>query len=281
MSAIGAVVKNQQSDNDKLKARQKATWEDGDYARFAKFLEPGAIEVLDSWNIGADSKLLDVACGSGQTAIPAAKTGMDVTGIDIADNLIDHARKRAVDAGLSVRFDVGDAEQLPYGDKDFDVIISMFGAMFAPNPEIVVDEFARVLKPGGRVYMANWTPTSMPAQMFKLVAGVVAPPPGFISPVLWGDEDTVTERLAEDFTDIQLTRKTYPQWQYPFGPSELVDLFRSYFGPVKRAFEVLDPEQQLAFHDKLEAIYTANSEVTNDIMTIIGGEYLEVIAIRR
>ena len=129
--------------------------------------------------------------------------------------------------------------------------------------------------------MANWTPNGMPAQMFKAVAGVVPPPSGFIPPVLWGDEDTVLQRLDKDFSDIQLTRKIYPQWQFPFDASGLVSLFRTYFGPVKRAFEVLDEDEQINFHEKLEAIYRANSEYRNGVLTMLGGEYLEVIATRK
>lgn len=274
-------LETQQSELDIIKAKQKATWEEGDYASFAKFMEAGAYEVLDNWNIPADNRLLDVACGSGQTAIPAAKKGIQVTGVDIAENLIQHARKRANETRLPVQFDVGDAENLPYNDNSFDVVISMFGAMFAPRPQEVVAEFARVLPSGGQLYMANWTAHSMPAQMFKSVSTLVPPPPGFIPPVLWGDEDTVKQRLSDEFTDIKLTRKLYPQWHYPFGTHELVALFRRFFGPVKLAFEAISKEQQLEFHQTLERIYRANSETRNGILTITNGEYLEVIATRR
>ena len=264
-----------------IKAKQKATWDDGDYAGFAKYMEAGAVEVLDAWNIDIGNKMLDVGCGSGQTAIPAAKKGIRVTGIDISDNWIEHARQRNDKARLDARFDVGDAEDLPYNDNSFDVIISMFGAMFAPRPHQVVQEFSRVLPRGGQLLMANWTSNSMPAQMFKCVAGVVPPPTGFIPPVLWGDEATVSERLADDFTDVKLSRRLYPQWHYPFGASELVSLFRTHFGPVKRAFEAIDTTAQSELHHQLEAIYLANSVIENGVLTITGGEYLEVKATRR
>lgn len=264
-----------------IKAKQKVTWEDGDYASFARFMEAGAIEVLDNWDVDADKSLLDVGCGSGQTAIPAAKKGIRVTGVDIAENLIHHARQRAFKAKLNARFDVGDAEDLPYDNNKFDVVISMFGAMFAPRPERVTSEFSRVLKPGGQLYMANWTPASMPAQMFKCVSGFVPPAPGYIPPVLWGDEETVAQRLAKEFTDIHLTRKTYPQWHYPLTAAELVELFRTYFGPVKRAFDAIDSQQAAELQQLLEAIYRSNSELHNDILTITNGEYLQVIATRK
>lgn len=281
MRSSNTAVKTELPDIQTIKSKHKATWEDGDYANFARYMEDGAIEVLDSWNISTGKSMLDVGCGSGQTAIPAAKKGIKVTGIDIAENLIQHARKRAVEAKLTTQFDVGDAEDLPYKDKSFNVVISMFGAMFAPRPEKVVSEFARVLEPGGQLYMANWTPTSMPAQMFKCVSNIVPPPPGFIPPVLWGDDETVKQRLVDDFIDIQLNRKTYPQWHYPFSSNELVHLFRTHFGPVKRAFDVSDQDQQILLYQDLENIYRNNSEQHNDILTITGGEYLEVIATRR
>lgn len=281
MSTNNAAQINDPSDVTAIKAKHKATWEDGDYASFAKYMENGAVEVLDDWNIPQDTSLLDVGCGAGQTAVPAAKKGIDVTGIDLAENLIQYARSRATKAKLSAKFDVGDAENLPYQNSNFDVVISMFGAMFAPRPNRVTNEFARVVKPGGQLYMANWTPASMPAQMFKAVASIVPSPVGIESPVLWGDEKTVLIRLVNNFTNIKLTKKIYPQWQYPFGTDDLVNLFRTYFGPVKRAFEAADVYQQGVLHEKLENIYRDNSEQRNGILTITGGEYLEVIATRR
>lgn len=268
-------------DFDAIKARQKATWEDGDYASFCKFMEAGAIEILDGWDIGRDKTLLDIGCGSGQTAIPAAKNGARVTGIDIAENLIEHARQRAREAGLDVRFDVGDAEDLPYDEDSFDVAISLIGAMFAPRPERVVAEFARVLKPGGKLHMANWTAASMPGQMFKCVARFVPPPPGLTPPVLWGDEATVKQRLADDFTDIKLRRRTYPQWHYGFDAAELVNLFRAQFGPVKKAFELIDEQRRQELRDSLEQIYRDTSETINGVLTITQGELLEIEATRR
>jgi len=264
-----------------IKAKMKAVWEDGDYATFATFMEAGAIEVLDSWNIAPQSRLLDIACGSGQTAIPAAKNGAIVTGVDIAENLIEHARARSHKAQLTARFDIGDAENLPYAEDDFDIAITMFGAMFAPRPEKVVNELARVIRPGGQLIMANWTPQSMPAQMFKAAAEINPPVAGIAPPVLWGNEATVTERLEQHFTDIQLTRRIYPLWDYPFGAAELVDFFARHFGPVKRAFAAADKQQQSLLREKLESIYEENSEIRNEILTITGGEFLQVVATRR
>ncbi len=264
-----------------VKAKMKATWEDGNYANFAKYMEPGAVEVLEGWNISANTKLLDVGCGSGQTAIPAAQRGIQVTGVDIAENLIKHAQNRAKKIGLNTTFKIGDAEELPCDDNYFDHVISMFGAMFAPQPDKVVREFARVLRNGGQLHMANWTKTSMPAQIFKCVASHVPPHAGFIPPVLWGDEETVLARLENNFTDIHLTRKLYPQWEYPLQATELVNLFRSYFGPVKKAFDKIGTDGENDLTEQLIEIYQNSSVFKNGVLTITNGEYLEVIATRR
>lgn len=270
---------------EQIKAKMKATWEDGDYANFSRYMENGAIEILKNWKIAPGQRLLDIGCGSGQTAIPASRMGHKVTGLDIAENLIEHADEVAKLEGLDARFDVGDAENLPYEDNSYDVVISMIGAMFAPRPEKVVSEIARVLRPGGKLYMANWTPAGMPAQMFKTVAAIMPPPPGFIPPPLWGVEDTVTERLSEHFGELKMERKNYPQWHYPFGVNDIVDLFRTHFGPVKRAFDKLesdgDKEGVVQFRKALSDIYERTSKINNDgTLTITGGEYLDIVATR-
>lgn len=266
---------------EQLQNQHKAIWEDGDYAAFSRYMEAGAIEVLDQWDLAKGSRLIDVGCGSGQTAIPAAKLGMQVTGVDIAENLVSHAKKRAERGGLSARFLIGDAQDLPCEDAQFDIAISMFGAMFAPHADKVVDEFSRVLVAGGKLFMANWTPQSMPAQMFKCLAQVNPPKAGTVPPSLWGDETTVKQRLFDTFTDIKLTRKRYPQWRYPFDSSQLVELFRTHFGPVKQAFDKLDSAGKKQLRQQLKQIYEQNSNWKNGVLTITGGEYLEVIATRR
>ncbi len=278
--AIDSTPEAPRSNLAETKLKMKATWEDGDYASFARYMEPGAIEILENWNIAPGQRLLDVGCGSGQTAIPAARRGLHVTGIDIATNLVASARARAGEEGLEIRFDEGDAEDLPYKDASYDVAITLIGAMFAPRPEQVAAEFARVVRPGGKLYMANWTPFGMPARMFKCVAGFVPPAPGFIPPVLWGDEETVRQRLGEHFTDFQLTRKIYPQWHYNFSPAQLVDYFRTHFGPVKRAFDCVGRDARKSLHRQLEDIYIESSKSVDGVLTVTAGEYLEVIATR-
>ena len=265
---------------DALKAKMKATWMDGDYARFATYMAPGARQILAGWNVAQGERLLDVACGAGQLTIPAARGGACASGIDIASNLIAQARRRAAAEGVAVRFDEGDAEQLPYADAAFDVVTSLIGAMFAPRPEQVASELARMCRPGGRLCMANWTPTGMVGLMFKQVAAHVPPPPGLTPPVQWGDEDTILQRLGDGFSDIRLTRKIYPLWRFPVSASAVVDFFRTHYGPVKRAFEALDAPAQRSLHAGLEAVFSAHN-TARDGSVELRAEYLDVVAVRR
>jgi len=262
-----------------IKTKMKATWMTGDYDTFSRYMEEGAKEILAGWDIKAGNNVLDVGCGSGQTAIPAAQIGANVSGIDIATNLIESARERAALEGVTVRFDEGDAEQIPYDDNTFDTVISMIGAMFAPRPDKVVSEFARVCRSGGTLRMANWTPQSMPGQMFKIVGSYVTPPAGVVPPVLWGDEETVHKRLSDNFSNIKLTRKYYPKWFYPFSATELVNYFREHFGPVKRAFATLNEQGQQSLFSALEQNFE-NHNIATDGTVEMKGEYLDVYAVR-
>ena len=222
-----------------LKNKLRGMWIAGDFGEIAKSIEAGAEEFVARLDLKPGMRVLDVACGTGNLAIPAAHAGADVTGIDIAPNLIEQAQARAADGRLEIRFDVGDAEALPYDDATFDVVMTMFGAMFAPRPDVTAAELKRVCKPGGLIAMANWTPEAFTGQMFKTNAKHVPPPPGMPSPILWGTEDAVRERLAEGISDLQMTRQKII-FTYPFGPAEVVEHFRKYFGPTQKAFESLD-----------------------------------------
>lgn len=182
---------------DVIKTKMKGAWNAGDYGIFATYMEPGAVEILEGWNILPDQTLLDVACGSGQIAIPAARSGVKVTGVDIAPKSLEFARKRAEEEGLQVKFDEGDAESLPYEDNSFDVVATVVGAMFAPDPDKVASELLRVCKPGGRILMVNWTPQGMVGHMFKEIGRHLPPPPNVEPPPLWGDEETEKERFGD------------------------------------------------------------------------------------
>jgi SAM-dependent methyltransferase len=265
---------------ESLKTRLKATWMAGDYGHFAQYLEPGALEFLARLHVQAGTRMLDVACGAGQIAIPAARAGARVTGVDIATNSIEQARARARAEGLDARFDEGDAEMLPYEDASFDLVVSLIGAMFAPRPERVAAEVVRVCRPGGRIVMGNWTPEGFVGQMFKTIGKHVPPPPLMPSPLLWGDEATVRERLRDGVADLRLTKRQYP-FDYPFPPSEVVEHFRTYYGPMNRAFAALDAAGQAeGLRGDLEQLWTEHNSAT-DGTTRYESEYLEVVAVRR
>lgn len=266
------------TDIDALKARLKTMWMAGDYGHFATFLEPGAMEFFPRLGALSGQRVLDVACGAGQLSLPAARAGATVTGIDIATNLIEQARARAAAEGLAIRFEEGDAESLEFDDASFDIVFSLIGAMFAPRPDRVAAELVRVCRPGGRIVMGNWTPTGFIGQMFKTNGKHVPPPAGMPSPVLWGDEATVRQRLGDTVTDLQLTKRLYP-FRYPFPPADVVEFFRTYYGPTNRAFAALDAEKQAALRADLVSLWTENN-TARDGGTAIQGEYLEVIATR-
>jgi SAM-dependent methyltransferase len=263
-----------------LKTRLKTTWNSGDYGTFARYMEPGALELLANWQIPAGAHLLDVACGAGQIAIPAARVGIHATGLDLAPNWIEQARARAAAEGLIAQFDEGDAEQLPYPDASFDVVVSLVGAMFAPRPERVATELVRVCRSGGRIIMVNWTPAGFVGQMFKAIARHVSPPRGVPSAMLWGDETTVRQRLSEGIRALTLTHHTYPAWHYPFGVPEVVEFFRQTYGPVQRAFAALDAEGQKTLRKDLEQVFSQYNRAT-DGTTSLEAEYLEIIAVRQ
>ena len=261
-----------------LKTRLKATWMAGDYGVFAKYLEPGALEFLARLAVTPGTRMLDVGCGAGQIAIPAAGAGAQVTGVDIATNLIEQAQVRAAAAGVKARFDEGDAEMLPYADASFDLVVSLIGAMFAPRPERVAAELLRVCRPGGRIVMANWTPAGFVGQMFKTIGRHVPPPALMPSPLLWGDEATVRERLGGGVAELRLTRRQYP-FAYPFAPAEVTEFYRTYYGPTNRAFGALDADGQAALRRELEQLWGQHNRAT-DGTTRYDAEYLEVEAIR-
>jgi len=261
-----------------LKTRLKTTWESGDYGHFATFLLPGALEFLERLALWPGIRMLDVACGAGQIALPAARAGAQVTGVDLADNLVKQARERAQAEKLAIQFDQGDAENLTYENGSFDLVVSLIGAMFAPRPELVARELVRVCKPGGRIVMANWTPEGFVGQLFKAIGKHVPPPPIMPSPPKWGDEATVRERLRDGVAELSITRRMYP-FSYPFPPRKVAEFYCEYYGPTNRAYASLDEPRRAALMDDLEALWSGHNKA-GDGGTKYEGEYLEVIAVR-
>lgn len=266
------------TDIDALKTHLKATWMDGNYDYFSRFMESSAVEFLDRLGVQAGSSLLDVACGSGQLALIAARRGARVTGVDIATNAILAARGRATAEGLDARFDEGDAEALPYPNASFDVVASLYGAMFAPRPERVAYELLRVCRPGGTIAMGNWTKDGFIGQMFKTFARFIAPP-GMPSPVLWGEEGVVRERFSVSLSDLRLTRVTY-RFDYPFAPAEVVEFFRQNYGPTTRAFGTLGEVDRAALRADLVDLWTSHNQASESSRTLVDSQYLEVVGVR-
>jgi len=263
-----------------IKAAMRATWMAGDFGVVAKTIALSGEEFIHRLPSPKGLHVLDVATGTGNLAIPLARAGAIVTGVDIAPNLLVQARERAAAAGLEIIFDEGDAEALPYADASFDQAVSMFGAMFAPRPELVASELARVLKPDGLLAMANWNAAGFTGKMFRLNASHVPPPPGIASPVLWGDEATVRERLSPWFMDIK-TEIIPIDFNMPVSPAGAVAFFRKYFGPTQVAFSRLDEAGQAALATDLENLWSSHNTAPDPTaQTLIHNQYLQVTATR-
>jgi len=257
-----------------LKSSMKSSWMAGDFGRIATFIADNAEDFIRRTPIRPGSLLLDVACGTGNSAIPAARAGASVTGVDIATNLLEQARQRAASENLKIDFQEGDAEALPFPDQSFDFVISMFGAMFAPRPDRVAAELLRVCKPGGHIAMANWTPQGFVGKSFQITQKMLPAPPGLPAPALWGDENTVRERFSRGTSSLNLTR-LIAQFKYPFSPRDTVEFFRQYFGPTQVAFSRLDKAGQAELASQLEALWTGHNTAT-DGTTKVDAEYLDV-----
>ena len=264
-----------------IKDSMRASWMAGDFGVVARTISSGAERFIGRLSIPKGARVLDVACGTGNLALPIARQGALVTGVDIATNLLAQARERATTEGLDVAFDEGDAEQLPYEEASFDIAVTMFGAMFAPRPALVASELARVLKPGGLLAMANWTPGSFSGQMFKMSANHLPPPPGVPPPVLWGDEEIVRERLSPYFTDIR-TEIVPIDFEMATNAAGAVSFFSKYFGPTKVAFTRLDELGKTALAADLEWLWAgANVSPHPEHNILVHNQYLQVKATRK
>ncbi|HEX6670166.1 MAG TPA: class I SAM-dependent methyltransferase [Gemmatimonadales bacterium] len=264
--------------SDGLNERVRATWTAGDFGRIAVSYERGAAEFVERLGLRSGERVLDVACGTGNLSLPAARAGASVTGIDIAPDLVAQLAARAAGEGLVLDAREGDAEALPFGDASFETTISMFGAMFAAHPQAAADEILRVTRPGGRIALASWTPASFIGGMLKLTVAYVPPPAGMPSVLLWGDPDTVRERLGAGVTELRFARRPMP-FAFPFGPRDTVALFRTWYGPTVRAFAALDEEKRERLFGELVQHWTDHNTAGPDA-TRVESEFLEVTAIR-
>ena len=264
---------------DVLTDRTRATWMAGDFGKIAKSYETGAADFITRLNLQPDERVLDVACGTGNLAIPAARSGAQVTGLDIAPNLVEQAQAWARTEGLAIRFEEGNAEQMSYADASFDTVVTMFGAMFAPRPDATAAELVRVCRPGGRIVMANWTPDGFIGEMFKIMSKHVPPAPGVPSPLQWGNETVVAERLRAQVADLCCTPRTIT-FYFPFSPAATVEYFRTYYGPTLRAFATLTVDAQEALRSDLVQLWTQHNRSQNGV-TQVDSTYLEVNAVHQ
>jgi alkyl hydroperoxide reductase subunit AhpC/SAM-dependent methyltransferase len=262
----------------------KALWEKGDFTRIAENMRASGEALVQRLGITRGLKVLDLGCGDGTTAIPAARLGADVLGVDIARNLVEAGNRRAREQGLTnCRFQEGDATNLlDLADKSFDLVVSFFGAMFAPRPFDVAKEMVRVTRPGGRIIMGNWIPgdPTLVAQILKISAAFTPPPPeGFISPMTWGIESNVIERFAAagiPNKNISFARDTCT-FNYPGAPSELVAVFRKYYGPTMNAFDAAEKNGRAAeLQNELEALFISQNKSRSGDSTSIPATFLRV-----
>jgi ubiquinone/menaquinone biosynthesis C-methylase UbiE len=260
----------------------QALWEKGDFTRIAQSMRRSGEQLVEGLGITPDLKILDLGCGDGTTALPEAQRGAEVLGVDIASNLVAAAKTRAREAGLkNIKFQQGDASDLQgLEDGSFDLVVSIFGAMFAPKPFDVAKEMVRVCRSGGRIVMGNWIPNdpTLVAQVLKISSAYSPPPPeGFISPMTWGVESNVIERFTRAgvaHEDITFARQTYT-FESAEPPAQFLDAFRKFYGPTMNAFEAAERSGRAeALHGELQALFKEKNTSASSGATLIPATYL-------
>jgi ubiquinone/menaquinone biosynthesis C-methylase UbiE len=262
----------------------KALWEKGDFTRIAECTRGTAAQFVTGLGITKGLKVLDLGCGDGNTALPAAKLGAEVVGVDIASNLVEAGNQRATEQGLTnCKFQEGDASNLAeLPDHSFDLVVSLFGAMFAPRPFEVAKEMVRVTRPGGRIIMGNWIPNhpTLVAQILKISAQYSPPPPeGFVSPITWGVEDNVIERFAGAGVTAEKISFSRENWvfDYPGTPTDVLAMFRKFYGPMMNAFEAAETNSRSAdLQKELEDLFNSHNESPSKDRTSIPATFLHV-----
>jgi SAM-dependent methyltransferase len=265
----------------------KALWEKGDFTRIAASMRESGEALVNRLRVKKGMRVLDLGCGDGTTALPAAKLGADVLGVDIARNLVEAGNRRASEIGLTnCRFQEGDATNLhELQDQSFDLVVSIFGAMFAPRPHNVAKEIVRVTRPGGRIVMGNWIPNdpTLVAQLLKISSAYTPPPPeGFVSPMMWGVESHVVERFAGagvPAEKITFAKDTYT-FNFPSALAELVGEFRKYYGPTMNAFDAAEKNDRgAALQKELEHLFNTQNKSPSKDATSIPATFLRVTVV--
>jgi SAM-dependent methyltransferase len=261
-----------------IKSRQRQTWASGDYHVIASIIVPVSERLCDAIDLRAGERVLDVATGSGNTAIAAARRLCEVTGVDYVPELLERGRARAAAEGFYINFVEGDAEAMPAADAAYDVVLSTFGAMFAPNQEQAAQELLRACRSGGRIGLANWTPDGWIGEIFRIVSRHVPPPAGLRPPTRWGTEDGLAELFDNEIAELRTTRLNFG-WRFT-SAQQYLDLFRTYYGPVYKAFGALDGTGQEALARDLVASVERYNRSTDGTL-LVPAEYLEAVAIKR
>jgi ubiquinone/menaquinone biosynthesis C-methylase UbiE len=261
-----------------IKQRQHATWASGDFAVIGTTLQIVGETLAEAADVRAGERVLDVAAGNGNATLAAARRFARVTSTDYVPALLDKGRERARAEGLSVDFQAADVEALPFGDGCFDVVLSTFGAMFAPDHARTAAEMLRVLRPGGRIGLANWTPEGFIGRLFKVIGAHVPPPAGLVSPALWGTERHIAELFGEAVARVRCERRLF-NFRYR-SAAHWIQVFRDYYGPTHKAFGALDAKGQQALASDittlLDDLNTAGAEAL-----VVPGEYLEIVVTKR
>jgi SAM-dependent methyltransferase len=265
-------------DFEAIKQRQQQAWASGDFGVVASRIVLVAEQLCDTADLHAGWRVLDVATGSGNAAIAAARLGCTAVGIDYVPALLEQGRRRAAAEGLEVELLEGDAEALPFPDDSFDAVTSVFGAMFAPNHARAAAEILRVTRPGGRIALASWTPDGFIGELFRTTAGHVPPPAGVQSPMLWGTEGHLRELFGEGICSLELTERTFT-WRFP-SAEDFVEFFRTWYGPTLKAFAALEGAAQDALEHDLLALARRSDRLGVDAVAI-PATYVEAVALAR
>jgi SAM-dependent methyltransferase len=265
-----------QTDLTAVKSRQQATWASGDYAVIGTTLSITGELLCEAVDLRPDQQVLDVAAGNGNATLAAARRWGQVTSTDYVTALLDRGRERAAAERLPVTFQEADAEQLPFADASFDVVLSIFGVMFTPNQEQAAHELLRVCRPGGKIGLASWTPEGFIGQVFRTMGKYIPPPLGVRSPALWGTEQRLGELFGTGIADLTINRRFFV-FRYR-SAQHWLDVFRTYYGPVLKGFAALDAAGQAALAGDLLALLARFNEGGSATLAV-PSEYLEVVAI--
>ena len=267
-----------QPDLTAVKSRQQATWSSGDYAVIGTTLSITGELLCEAVELRPGQRVLDVAAGNGNATLAAARRWADVTSTDYVAALLERGRERAAAERLPVRFQEADAEQLPFADGSFDVVLSVFGVMFTPNQEQAARELLRVCRSGGKIGLANWTPDGFIGQVFRTIGKYVPPPAGVKSPALWGTEQRLRELFGDGIAALKINRRIFV-FRYR-SAEHMLDVFRTYYGPMLKAFAALDADGQAGLAADLIALLE-RFNVGGPETLAVPSEYLEVVALRR